>query len=324
MNAVERLHHYAEELDVEADAIIPDNRPSEQWPSAGAIKIRNLEMRYRPELPSVLHDLSLDIQGGEKIGVVGRTGAGKSSIMMALFRLVEPTKGTIEIDGVDVSKIGLFDLRTRLAIIPQDPILFSGTIRSNLDPFEKRTDQELWEVLERSDLKTYVTSCEGGLDSQVSEFGENLSVGQRQLLCLARAMLTHARVIIMDEATASVDVATDVMLQKAIRVDFANSTVLTIAHRLNTVIDYSRVLVLDHGVIKEFDTPANLLRNPDSVFSSMVDETGVANAALLRSLASAAEAGNAVAVEEVLVAPIKAVGEKEEVVEGEDAKPYNV
>ncbi|KAF9374646.1 hypothetical protein CPB97_011989, partial [Podila verticillata] len=286
--------------------------------------IRNLEMRYRPELPSVLHDLSLDIQGGEKSGVVGRTGAGKSSIMMALFRLVEPTKGTIEIDGVDVSKIGLFDLRTRLAIIPQDPILFSGTIRSNLDPFEKRTDQELWEVLERSDLKTYVTSCEGGLDSQVSEFGENLSVGQRQLLCLARAMLTHARVIIMDEATASVDVATDVMLQKAIRVDFANSTVLTIAHRLNTVIDYSRVLVLDHGVIKEFDTPANLLRNPDSVFSSMVDETGVANAALLRSLASAAEAGNAVAVEEVLAAPIKAVGEKEEVVEGEDAKPYNV
>lgn len=324
MNAVERLHHYAEELDVEADAIIPDNRPSEQWPSAGAIKIRNLEMRYRPELPSVLHDLSLDIQGGEKIGVVGRTGAGKSSIMMALFRLVEPTKGTIEIDGVDVSKIGLFDLRTRLAIIPQDPILFSGTIRTNLDPFGKRTDQELWEVLERSDLKTYVTSCEGGLDSQVSEFGENLSVGQRQLLCLARAMLTHARVIIMDEATASVDVATDVMLQKAIRVDFANSTVLTIAHRLNTVIDYSRVLVLDHGVIKEFDTPANLLRNPDSVFSSMVDETGVANAALLRSLASAAEAGDAIAVEEVLAAPSKAVGEKEEVVEGEDAKPYNV
>ncbi|KAG0329331.1 hypothetical protein BG000_000100 [Podila horticola] len=324
MNAVERLHHYAEELEVEADAIIPDNRPSDQWPSAGAIKIRNLEMRYRPELPSVLHDLSLDIQGGEKIGVVGRTGAGKSSIMMALFRLVEPSNGTIEIDGVDVGKIGLFDLRTRLAIIPQDPILFSGTIRSNLDPFEKRTDQELWEVLERSDLKAYVTSCEGGLDSQVSEFGENLSVGQRQLLCLARAMLTHARVIIMDEATASVDVATDVMLQKAIRVDFAQSTVLTIAHRLNTVIDYSRVLVLDHGEIREFDTPANLLRNPDSVFSSMVDETGAANAALLRSLANAAEAGNTIAVEEVLAAPGKVGGEKEEVVEDEATKPYNV
>ncbi|KAG0018030.1 hypothetical protein BGZ81_010421 [Podila clonocystis] len=324
MNAVERLHHYAEELDVEADAIIPDNRPSDQWPSAGSIKIRNLEMRYRPELPTVLHDLSVDIQGGEKIGVVGRTGAGKSSIMMALFRLVEPSKGTIEIDGVDVGKIGLFDLRTRLAIIPQDPILFSGTIRSNLDPFEKRTDQELWEVLERSDLKAYVTSCEGGLDSQVSEFGENLSVGQRQLLCLARAMLTHARVIIMDEATASVDVATDVMLQKAIRVDFAQSTVLTIAHRLNTVIDYSRVLVLDHGEIREFDTPANLLRNPDSVFSSMVDETGAVNAALLRSLANAAEAGNAIALEDVLAAPKVAAGDKEEIEEGEDAKPYNV
>ncbi|KAG0069645.1 hypothetical protein BGZ89_002459 [Linnemannia elongata] len=279
MNAVERLYHYSEELTVEADAVIPDNRPSDNWPSAGAITIRNLEMRYRPELPSVLHNLSLDIQGGEKIGV--------------------PSKGTMEIDGVDICKIGLFDLRTRLAIIPQDPVLFSGTIRSNLDPFEKRTDQELWEVLERSDLKTYVTSCEGGLDSQVTEFGENLSVGQRQLLCLARAMLTRARVIIMDEATASVDVATDVMLQKAIRVDFAQSTVLTIAHRLNTVIDYSRVLVLDHGEIKEFDTPANLLSRPDSVFSSMVDETGPANAALLRQLANAAAAGNAIAVEEV-------------------------
>ncbi|KAF9961648.1 hypothetical protein BGZ70_008234 [Mortierella alpina] len=288
MNAVERLHHYANELTVEADVIIPDNRPADNWPSTGAISIRHLEMRYRPELPSVLHDLSLDIKGGEKIGVVGRTGAGKSSIMMALFRLVEPSKGTMEIDGVDICKIGLFDLRTRLAIIPQDPVLFSGTIRSNLDPFEKRTDQELWEVLERSDLKNYVTSCEGGLDSQVTEFGENLSVGQRQLLCLARAMLTHARVIIMDEATASVDVATD-------------------------------ILVLDHGEIKEFDTPANLLSRPDSVFSSMVDETGPANAALLRSLAQAAAAGNTLAVEQVLAATTTttttttAGGEKEEV-----------
>ncbi|KAF9203578.1 hypothetical protein BGZ49_006268 [Haplosporangium sp. Z 27] len=308
MNAVERLHHYAEHLQVEAEPIVPDNRPAESWPTKGSISIRNLEMRYRPELPSVLHDLSLDIQGGEKIGVVGRTGAGKSSIMMALFRLVEPSKGTMTIDGVDICKIGLFDLRTRLAIIPQDPVLFSGTIRSNLDPFGKRTDQELWEVLERSDLKNYVTSCEGGLESQVSEFGENLSVGQRQLLCLARAMLTHARVIIMDEATASVDVATDVMLQKAIRVDFAESTVLTIAHRLNTVIDYSRVLVLDHGEIKEFDTPANLLSRPDSVFSSMVDETGPANAALLRSLASAAASGNTIDVEQVILA----TGDKEE------------
>ncbi|KAF8927650.1 P-loop containing nucleoside triphosphate hydrolase protein [Dissophora ornata] len=310
MNAVERLHHYSEGLEVEAPAIIPDNRPAESWPSTGAISIRNLEMRYRPELPTVLHNLSLDIKGGEKIGVVGRTGAGKSSIMMALFRLVEPTKGTMEIDGVDICKIGLFDLRTHLAIIPQDPVLFSGTIRFNLDPFQKRTDQELWEVLDRSDLKNYVASCDGGLDSQVSEFGENLSVGQRQLLCLARAMLTRARVIIMDEATASVDVATDVMLQKAIRVDFAESTVLTIAHRLNTVIDYSRVLVLDQGEIKEFDTPANLLSRPDSVFTSMVDETGPANAALLRSLAFGAAAGNAIAVEEVLA--VSSAGDKEE------------
>ncbi|KAF9581339.1 hypothetical protein BGW38_001686 [Lunasporangiospora selenospora] len=308
MNAVERLHHYSEELAIEADSIVPDNRPGAEWPSKGAISIRNLEMRYRPELPSVIHDLSLDIQGGEKIGVVGRTGAGKSSIMMALFRLVEPSKGTMVIDGVDITKIGLNDLRTKLAIIPQDPVLFSGTIRSNLDPFQVRSDKELWDVLERSDLKTYVSGCDDGLDSQVSEYGENLSVGQRQLLCLARAMLTQARVIIMDEATASVDVATDVMLQRAIRVDFAQSTVLTIAHRLNTVIDYSRVLVLDHGEIKEFDTPANLLKNSDSIFSAMVDETGPTNAALLRSLASAAAAsgGKAVVPVEAIVAPTTA------------------
>ncbi|KAG0223167.1 hypothetical protein BGW42_006079 [Actinomortierella wolfii] len=294
MNAVERLHHYAHELEVEAAAIVPDNRPDEHWPSQGAIEIRNLEMRYRPELPSVLHNLSLDIKGGEKIGVVGRTGAGKSSIMVALFRMVEASHGTIKIDGVDISTLGLLDLRTRLAIIPQDPVLFSGTIRSNLDPFQKHSDQALWDVLERSNLKSYVQEAQGGLDSQVAEYGENLSVGQRQLLCLARAMLTNARVLIMDEATANVDVQSDVLIQQAMRKEFHDRTILTIAHRLNTVIDFNRILVLDHGEVKEFDTPANLLNNPDSVFSSMVDETGPTNAALLRRLAVAAAHGESI------------------------------
>ncbi|KAF9973525.1 hypothetical protein BGZ73_003215 [Actinomortierella ambigua] len=294
MNAVERLHHYAHELELEAPAIVPDNRPDDHWPSQGAIEIRNLEMRYRPELPSVLHNLSLDIKGGEKIGVVGRTGAGKSSIMVALFRMVEASKGSIKIDGVDIGKLGLFDLRTRLAIIPQDPVLFSGTIRTNLDPFQKHSDQALWDVLERSNLKAYVQGSQGGLDSQVAEYGENLSVGQRQLLCLARAMLTNARILIMDEATANVDVQSDVLIQQAMRKEFHDRTILTIAHRLNTVIDFNRILVLDHGDIKEFDTPANLLSNPASVFSSMVDETGPTNAALLRRLAVAAAKGESI------------------------------
>ncbi|KAF9163643.1 hypothetical protein DFQ26_002301 [Actinomortierella ambigua] len=294
MNAVERLHHYAHDLELEAAAIVPDNRPDDHWPSQGSIEIRNLEMRYRPELPSVIHNLSLDIKGGEKIGVVGRTGAGKSSIMVALFRMVEASKGTIKIDGVDIGQLGLLDLRTRLAIIPQDPVLFSGTIRSNLDPFHKHSDQALWDVLERSNLKAYVQGTQGGLDSLVAEYGENLSVGQRQLLCLARAMLTNARILIMDEATANVDVQSDVLIQKAMRKEFHDRTILTIAHRLNTVIDFSRILVLDHGEIKEFDSPSNLLNNPNSVFSGMVDETGPTNAALLRRLALAAAHGESI------------------------------
>lgn len=290
-NSVERLWYYTKEIDQEAPAQIPETAPPADWPSKGEISLRNVVFRYREGLPAVLHNLNLDIKGNEKIGVVGRTGSGKSTIMIALFRLVELSEGQIFIDGLDISKMGLFDLRTRLAIIPQDPVLFHGTIRLNLDPFQKHSDKELWDALERSDLKQYIASCSGGLDSDVSEGGENLSVGQRQLLCLARAMLTKARIIVMDEATASVDVKTDAFLQKALRVDFKNCTLLTIAHRLNTIIDYDKVLVLDNGVVKEFDSPHNLLSNPTSAFSSMIDETGASNAVLLRRLAKDAQEG---------------------------------
>jgi len=290
-NSVERLWYYAKEVDQEAPVLIAEKRPPSDWPSKGEISLRNVVFRYREGLPDVLHGLNLDIKGGEKIGVVGRTGSGKSTIMIALFRLVELAEGQICIDGVDISQMGLYDLRTKLAIIPQDPVLFHGTIRLNLDPFQRHTDQELWDALERSDLKQYIASCSGGLDSDVSEGGENLSVGQRQLLCLARAMLTKARIIVMDEATASVDVKTDAFLQKALRIDFKNCTLLTIAHRLNTIIDYDKVLVLDNGYIKEFDSPHNLLSNPQSAFSSMIDETGSSNAVLLRRLAKDAQEG---------------------------------
>ncbi|KAI8811652.1 P-loop containing nucleoside triphosphate hydrolase protein [Cladochytrium replicatum] len=284
IQAVERLAYYLE-LEVEAPAIIPDKRPPAEWPTEGHVKFDSLEMRYSEDLPLVLKGISVEISPKEKIGIVGRTGSGKSSMMLTLFRIVEASGGRILIDDVDVSTIGLKDLRGKISIIPQDPILFSGTIRSNLDPFEEYNDDQLWKVLERSGLKPSVNAMDGKLDAVCFEGGENLSVGMRQLLCLARAMLKRPKVLLLDECTASVDLETDEMIQKALREDFSESTVLTIAHRLNTVIDYDKVLVLDMGTVKEFDTPKTLLQRPDGFFNSMVDETGPVNSALLRSMA---------------------------------------
>ncbi|KAG0025921.1 hypothetical protein BGZ81_006735 [Podila clonocystis] len=285
MSSAERLMYYAENLDQEPPAEKPESEPPRSWPEHGEIVFKNVSMRYRAELPLVLNNVSFDIQAGDKIGVVGRTGAGKSSLIQALFLLVPPEAGKIRIDGVDTSSIGTTDLRSKIAIIPQDPVLFQGTFRYNLDPLRRYTEQELWLALEAVDLKSYVRAQEGGLDAPVSAQGENLSVGQRQLVCLARALLTKAKVVVLDEATASVDLATDSLIQKAIRVDFASSTVITIAHRLNTVVDYTRILVMDQGQVSEYDAPATLLDDKESAFSKMVDETGAKNAALLRTLA---------------------------------------
>ncbi|KFH67722.1 hypothetical protein MVEG_06454 [Podila verticillata NRRL 6337] len=285
MSSVERLMYYAENLDQEPPAEKPESKPPGCWPEHGRIVFKNVSMRYRPELPLVLNNVSFDIQAGDKIGVVGRTGAGKSSLIQALFLLVLPETGEIRIDGVETGSIGTADLRSNIAIIPQDPVLFQGTFRYNLDPLKRYTEQELWLVLEAVDLKSYVKAQEGGLDAPVSAQGENLSVGQRQLVCLARALLTKAKVVVLDEATASVDLATDSLIQKAIRVDFKDSTVITIAHRLNTVVDYTRILVMDQGQVSEYDTPVTLLDDRESAFSKMVDETGAKNAALLRTLA---------------------------------------
>ncbi|KAF9990004.1 hypothetical protein BGZ75_003992 [Mortierella antarctica] len=285
MNAAERLLYYANCLEHEPPAEIEDRKPSASWPSEGHISFQSVTMRYRDDLPLVLNNISFEIQAGHNIGVVGRTGAGKSSLIQALFRLVDLNAGCVVIDGIDTSSIGTADLRSKIAIIPQDPVLFHGTFRYNLDPLSRHTEQELWKVLETSDLKVFVQQQDGGLDGIVTAQGENLSVGQRQLMCLSRALLAKSKIVVLDEATASVDLATDSLIQKAIRVDFADSTVVTIAHRLNTVVDYHRILVMDQGQVAEFDTPRKLLRDPSSMFSKMVDETGPSNAALLRSLA---------------------------------------
>ncbi|KAF9090660.1 hypothetical protein BGX29_011350 [Mortierella sp. GBA35] len=285
MNSAERLVHYVDNLVQERSVERPENKPPADWPSEGAISFKNVSMRYRPELPRVLRDISFDVQAGHKVGVVGRTGAGKSSLIQALFLLSELDAGQILMDGIDTTTLGTGDLRPKIAIIPQDPVLFQGTFRYNLDPLAQHTEQDLWQALETSDLKSYVQSQEGGLDAMVSAQGENLSVGQRQLVCLSRALLAKSKIVVLDEATASVDMATDALIQKAIRVDFAHSTVVTVAHRINTIIDYDRILVMHQGQVAEYDTPRNLLSNLDSVFSSMVAETGAQNATHLRTLA---------------------------------------
>ena len=203
---------------------------------------------------------------------MGRTGAGKSSLTLALFRIIEPVDGTIIIDNIDITKLGLYDLRSRLTIIPQDPVLFTGTLRLNLDPFNVHSDDEVWSSLELAHLKQFVLSLEKGLNHEISEGGENLSVGQKQLVCLARALLKDSKIIVLDEATAAVDIETDELIQRTIREQFTNCTIITIAHRLNTVIDYNKIMVLSKGQMIEYDSPQNLLQNENSVFYSMAKD----------------------------------------------------
>ncbi|KAF8951702.1 hypothetical protein BGZ52_010208 [Haplosporangium bisporale] len=265
MNSAERLVHYADNLEQERPPERVDTTPDPSWPQAGQISFQNVSLRYRPELPRVLNDVSFEIQPGHKVDVLDG--------------------GRIVIDGIETGTLGTASLRPQIAIIPQDPVLFQGTFRYNLDPLARHTEQELWQALETADLKSYVQQQEGGLDASVAAQGENLSVGQRQLVCLSRALLAKSKVVVLDEATASVDMATDALIQQAIRTDFASSTVVTVAHRINTIIDYDRILVMHRGQVAEYDTPRNLLADPESMFSSMVAETGVQNAQHLRTLA---------------------------------------
>uniref|UniRef100_A0A669C2V6 ATP-binding cassette, sub-family C (CFTR/MRP), member 2 n=1 Tax=Oreochromis niloticus TaxID=8128 RepID=A0A669C2V6_ORENI len=270
--AVERVNEYTQ-LKNEADWVT-DTRPPQMWPEAGRVQFENFKVRYRPELDLVLHGITCDIDSTEKIGIVGRTGAGKSSLTNCLFRIIEAAEGCIRIDDVDISTIGLHDLRNRLTIIPQDPVLFSGSLRMNLDPFDKFSDEEIWRVLELSHLQSYVSGLQEGLQHKVAEGGENLSVGQRQLLCLARALLRKSRILILDEATAAVDLETDNLIQNTIHKEFSDCTVLTIAHRLHSIMDSSRVMVLDAGKILEFDSPSNLLEK-EGHFYAMAKDAGI-------------------------------------------------
>ncbi|KAF9891211.1 hypothetical protein FE257_004775 [Aspergillus nanangensis] len=308
MNCVERVKEYLE-VEQEADAVIVDSRPPADWPSGGAVEFANYTTRYRPDLDPVLRNVSFKVQPGEKVGIVGRTGAGKSSLALALFRGLEAEKGRIVIDDVDIGTIGLRDLREAITIVPQDPTLFTGTIRSNLDPFNLFTDEQIFNSLRRvhligtgvSGAVTPMTSStlsvtESGsatldgadrnttpildnknvfhnLDSPISESGSNLSQGQRQLLCLARALLKNPKVLLMDEATASIDYNTDGKIQETLR-ELRESTIITIAHRLQTIIDYDKVLVLDHGRVIEFDHPWSLINREDGIFQSMCENSG--------------------------------------------------
>ncbi|XP_061394484.1 multidrug resistance-associated protein 1 isoform X7 [Musca vetustissima] len=272
--AVERIKEYGETKQ-EAPWEIEGSKVPRDWPEQGQVCFEDFKVRYREGLDLVLRGISFKIAGGEKVGIVGRTGAGKSSLTLALFRIIEAAGGRILIDGIDISTLGLHTLRSRLTIIPQDPVLFSGSLRINLDPFEVKSDEEIWKALELSHLKAFVKSLPSGLNHEITEGGENLSVGQRQLVCLARALLRKTKVLILDEATAAVDLETDDLIQKTIRSEFADCTILTIAHRLNTIMDSDKVIVLDKGEIAEFDSPANLLNNPQSAFYSMAKDANL-------------------------------------------------
>ena len=303
MAGVERILEYAEGTPSEptGGTAVPGTEGGAQWPSAGRIVTTDMCVRYRPELPLALRGVSCVIEARAKVGIVGRTGSGKTTFVSALWRLVEPTAGgeaaaagsgkagPIAIDGVDISTLNLHALRSRLAIIVQDPVLFNESVRYNLDPFSQSDDAEIERVIELVQLKAPIAALPDGLKAPVGEAGANFSVGQRQLICLARAMLRRSKLIVLDEATASIDNETDAILQSTIRETFADATVLTIAHRLHTIMDSTQIMVFDKGELKEYDAPDKLLANDESLFSKLVADTGSA-AQHLRSLAEEAAA----------------------------------
>lgn len=293
MASVQRIIEYR---DLPSEPTTGDKLLTSQWPSHGKIVVQNMCVRYRPELPLALEGVTCTIAAAAKVGVVGRTGSGKTTFVSALWRLVEPTNGeggardgALMIDGVDISTLELSALRSRLAIIVQDPVLFNASVKYNLDPFDEHSEADIMRVVRNAQLEAPIAKLEKGLLAPVGEAGANFSVGQRQLLCLARAMLRQSSVVVLDEATASIDNDTDAILQTCIREVFADATVLTIAHRLHTIMDSTEVMLFDKGRLEEHDEPATLLADPDSLFSALVNDTGSA-AEHLRTLARDAQA----------------------------------
>ncbi|ODV97104.1 hypothetical protein PACTADRAFT_48860 [Pachysolen tannophilus NRRL Y-2460] len=287
MNSVERLDYYAFHLPSEAPFDIPETAPPPTWPQHGVVEFKNVSLAYRPGLPLVLNNISFSVKAGEKIGICGRTGAGKSSIMTALYRLAELANGEINIDGINIAKIGLNSLRSKLSIIPQDPVLFRGNIRKNLDPFNKHNDDELWGALRRSGLieesELSKVKCQALTDPQLHKFhldqvveddGSNFSLGEKQLIALARAVVRNSKILILDEATSSVDYETDAKIQKTIVQEFSSCTILCIAHRLKTIVDYDRILVLDKGQVQQFNTPW-VLFNKEGIFQKMCERSKI-------------------------------------------------
>lgn len=265
MTSVERVQEYANLPSETEDAkITPDH-----WPANGIIKFKSLSLRYTCDAEPMLRDLNLEIDANMKVAIVGRTGAGKSSIVQALFRFA-PTEGSIEIDGIDIASVSLRQLRQSITIIAQEPILFSGTIRDNLDPLGEYSDGQVWNALDDVELKNSICRTKDGLATTITNGGANFSVGQRQLICLARAVLRQNKIVILDEATANVDCETDKIVQRMIDKKFANSTVLAITHRMHTVMSYDKILVMDAGRVVEYDSPRNLLRDGNGIFNNLI------------------------------------------------------
>ncbi|KAJ3116308.1 hypothetical protein HK100_001100 [Physocladia obscura] len=286
MIAAERLSFYITGIPVEAPRISTQDSVIKNWPSSGSIEVKDLVLAYatRPE-HHVIDGISLRIKDREKIAVVGRTGSGKSTLMDSLFRIIEAKKGAILIDGQDISFLGLKKLRSSMQMIPQSPILFDGTIRTNIDSSHIHDDKIIWNTLKCVGMHRYVSQQSGKLDSPVSEGGANFSAGQRQLLCLAKALLNNSKILILDEATSSIDAESDKLIQNTIATQFSNATVLSVAHRLNTIAGYDKVLVLEKGKVAEFDAPYSLLRKENSIFREMVNATGDSNAAVFANIA---------------------------------------